>query len=49
MKEIIFNIFQVKHEAKLAMTMLEDKSIDSFDKLFIKTVPFTITFDHIVQ
>lgn len=38
---------RVKHEAELAIKMMEDKTVDSFDMLFMKKIPFTHTFDHI--
>ena len=44
-----FLIKQVKHEAEIAIRMMEEKSFDSFDVLFMKKMPFTHTFDHIIQ
>ncbi|KAL4228055.1 Nucleolar protein 6 [Mactra antiquata] len=38
---------RMKYEAKFAITILDDPSIDSFDKLFMKKVKFTSKFDHI--
>ena len=42
-------VLKVKHEAELAIRMMEDKTVDSFDMLFMKKIPFTHTFDHIFQ
>ncbi|WAQ98963.1 NOL6-like protein [Mya arenaria] len=39
----------VKHEASQAIAVLEDRHTDSFDKLFMKKVPFHFTFDHILH
>ncbi|KAL3865413.1 hypothetical protein ACJMK2_042804 [Sinanodonta woodiana] len=41
------NVFQrVRHEAELAIEMLERIDVDSFESLFIKPVPFHLKFDH---
>ena len=42
-------VFKVRHEAELAISMMEDKTVDSFEMLFMKKIPFTHTFDHIFQ
>lgn len=39
--------YRVRHEAELAIRMMEDKTVDSFEMLFMKKIPFTHTFDHI--
>ncbi|KAI8481867.1 Nucleolar protein 6 [Branchiostoma belcheri] len=38
---------RVCHEARLSMAMLEDKSLDGFQVLFMQSVPFVHKFDHI--
>ncbi|XP_052280548.1 nucleolar protein 6-like isoform X9 [Dreissena polymorpha] len=40
---------RVKHEAVMALSMLDNKHLDSFDKLFIKKMPFNLSFDHMVH
>ncbi|XP_052794278.1 nucleolar protein 6-like isoform X2 [Mya arenaria] len=47
MDRSVFN--RVKHEASQAIAVLEDRHTDSFDKLFMKKVPFHFTFDHILH
>eukprot|EP00058_Branchiostoma_floridae_P009064 XP_002594552.1 hypothetical protein BRAFLDRAFT_279825 [Branchiostoma floridae] len=38
---------RVCHEARQAVAILEDKSLDGFQLLFMQTVPFAHKFDHI--
>lgn len=38
---------RVCHEAKFAMKILEERGIDSFEKLFMKRVMFSSAFDHL--
>lgn len=38
---------RVRHEAQLGMKILEDRSVDSFEKLFMKKVPLTLKFDQL--
>ena len=40
---------KVRHEAELAIRMMEDKTVNSFDLLFMKKIPFAQTFDHVFQ
>lgn len=40
---------QVKHEASLALTMLEASETDNFELLLVKPVPFVRRFDQLIQ